>query len=98
MCYVDSVQIWVVYGSELCGDVEPSLEGSVHLKPGDLAAQGGGPRAMYDSSNEVHFLTSFQENSVEIDCFGQGRWCDRKNKKVYLLPVSGRSGTNTLVS
>ena len=98
MYYVDCVQIWVVYGFELCGDLEPSLEGSVHLKPGDSAAQSGGPRAVYDSSNGVHFLTSFQESSGEINCFGQGRWCDRKNKKFYLLPGSGRSGTNTLAS
>lgn len=53
-------------------------------------AQRDGPRAMYDSSNGVHLLTSVQENTGKIDRFGQGRWYDRKNKKVYFFPMTGR--------
>lgn len=53
-------------------------------------AQRDGPPVMYDSSNGVHFLTSVQENTGEIDRFGQGRWYDGKNQKVYLFPMTGR--------
>lgn len=84
MRYVDCVQIWVMYGFELCGDFGHSLEGSVYLKLGTSVAQRDGPPVMYDSSNGVHFLTSVQENTGEIDSFGQGRWYDGKNQRLSL--------------
>ena len=49
-------------------------------------AQGDGPRAMYDSSNGVHFLTSVQENTGEIDHFDRGGGMTEKIKRFISSP------------
>lgn len=88
MRYVDCV-IWVMYGFELWGF---STFGRICIPKnwGPQWPRRDGPPVMYGSSNGVHFLTSVQENTGEIDHFGQGRWYDGKNQKVYLFSMTGR--------